>query len=94
MRNNLISLSGAKDFLYVGISGLRLGSMELNTVRPFFLETTSQVNQLTALKQTVTRGEVMDSSSQDDSLPTGSQRYRDEDGAPLPKQFKYGSQTQ
>ena len=96
MRNNLIMLAAAEgNFVFVDITNLRVGSMELNTVRPFFLETASQLYKLGALTATVNQGATADSSSQnDDDAPTLSQRPRGADGAPLSKQPRYDTQSQ
>lgn len=91
MRNNLVVLAGEHEFLYVDISSLSVGSMELNTVRPFFIESASQLYTLNSLKATVAGGDH--TSTQNDSYTsTQSARPRADDGAPLSKQFR--SETQ
>lgn len=103
MRTNLVLLSAEADmesddhdFLYVDITQLQVGSMELNTIRPFFIESVSQIYNLRALNATVTGGDrkVSTSQSQGDTLAsTPSQRLRGDDGAPISKQSRSDTQN-
>lgn len=94
MRNNLVTLAGEHDFLYVDITNLQVGAMELNTVRPFFVEATSQLYSLNSLATAVVSGDRPNGSqSQLDSqgasqFSSPPSRPRGEDGAPLSKQFR------
>jgi hypothetical protein len=92
MRNNLVMLAAEHDFLFVDITNLRVGSMELNTVRPFFVEAASQLYTLTALAATVSNGERLPSSQSEGY--SSSQRPRGEDGAPLSKHFRSDAPSQ
>lgn len=99
MRNNLVLLAtdGGNEFLYVAITDLQVGSMELNTVRPFFIETASQLYSLNALAATVSGGDRNSAGQSADpyaSQPTPSTRLRGEDGAPLSKQFRSDTLSQ
>jgi len=85
MRNNLVLLAGEHEFLYVDITGLRVGSMELNTVRPFFIEAASQLYTLSALSAAVSAGERSTSQMDSQGSSQSQSRPRAEDGAPLNK---------
>lgn len=91
MRNNLVVLAGEHEFFYVDITSLRVGSMELNTVRPFFVESASQLYALNSLRLNVAGGDRSQSQSETFSS-TQPSRQRGDDGAPVTKQFRSDTQ--
>lgn len=91
MRNNLVVLAGEHEFFYVDITSLSVGSMELNTVRPFFIESASQLYTLNSLRTTVAGGDH--ASTQNDFTQSQPTRPRGDDGAPMSKQFRSETQS-
>lgn len=91
MRNNLINMAGIQSLVYADITALHVGSMELNTVRPFFVETASQLFTLNALTA-ASSGASQNDSSLYSSQPSG--RHVGENGQPNAKYPRYDTQSQ
>lgn len=93
MRNNLINVAGSTQFLWANLTDLHVGSMELNSVRPFWVEAVSQLYSLYALSSDRTSSSMSQSQS-DSSSATQSygSRARDSNGQPMTKQPRYDSQ--
>jgi hypothetical protein len=88
MRNNLINVAGSEQFLWANLTELHIGSMELNSVRPFWIEAVSQLYSLYALST----GSDRPPSQSDSATQSYGSRVRDESGQPLPKQYRSDTQ--